>query len=273
MLHHYPRWKNPTLYNTKQTVPGFSPVSTSLPSKFQPRAGMGEYLKNLIPAIPKRSLVSWEHRKPLWPGMRVFSSSITTAADAGAAQRVWISWHSLRVHTTISGMLTSHTPSSPPSKGNWRAKRWDFSKRDPKCDNSWLVEQLTQHLGLGGFTFQQEKEGRSQPQGSQNGACSTSTSSGKHQRLTQKPPLIFCYQYSPLSCFFSHFLLLLFPPRTSHQRIQLEFPSLGESEESQGTSLTPQWSFACSLKGHFSLKLNQQTQSFLANLWASVTRW
>lgn len=114
----------------------FSLVSTSPPSKFQPRAGMWEYLKNLIPAIPKRSLVSWEHRKPLWPEMRVFSSSITPAADAGAAQRVSISWHSLRVHTTISGMLTSHTPSSPPSKGNWRAKRWDFSKRDPKCDNS-----------------------------------------------------------------------------------------------------------------------------------------
>lgn len=109
-----------------------------------------------MPAIPKRSLVSWEYRKPLWP--EVFLSNITSG-DAGAAQRVWSSWHSLPVHTTISGILTSHTPFSPPSKRNWRAKGWDFSKGDPKCDNSWrCVEQLTQqHLGLGGFTFQQEK--------------------------------------------------------------------------------------------------------------------
>lgn len=208
---------------------------------------MWEYLKNLIPTIPK--LVSWEHRKPLWPEMRVFLWSISPG-DGGAAQRVWISCHSLRVHTTISGMFTSHTPPSPPSQGDWRAKRWDFSKRDPKCDNSCLVEQLTQHLGLGGFTFQQEKKAVSDPGLPKLGLFNI------HQRLTQKSPFLFFYQYSPPSCFLSHFLLLVFPPRTFLQRIQLKLPSLGESE------WTPHWSCLLFERAFFS-QINPAKPRFL----------
>lgn len=42
-------------------------------------------------------------------------------------------------------------------------------------------------------------------------------------KIDTKTPLLFCYQYSPPSCFLSHFLLLLSP----QQRIQVKLPSLG----------------------------------------------
>lgn len=156
----------------------------------------------------------------------------------------------LSSHNYFRHVNLTHSLFFPPSKGNWRAKRWDFSKRDPKCDNSWCGEQLTQHLGLGGFTFQREKLGKkNKKQSSQNRACSTSTKDWDKNLL-----FYFAINILPLAASspisFSSSLLT-----RGFRRIWM---------------LTPHWG---SLKMHFPLKLNQQNQSFLANLWVSVSRW
>lgn len=93
----------------------------------------------------KRRLVSGGYNPPHCESHPVFESKIPSWIFRPMKQlRVWSSWRSLWVCKTISGTLTSHTPSSPPSKANWlKEPRGGIFKRDQNVIILHLWKQPT----------------------------------------------------------------------------------------------------------------------------------